>query len=212
VDRRHIIPLALLGVLTVLTALAAVWAVRSVPDVASQSVQLATAATFGDPLGSTVFSMDLTSSVSAGQGAGVISQTELIKYAGPGRLAVYKTKPSLTLVGRESRSAIAFSLAHYMAIVDGSTPWVGGGSRFTRTEPLMTFVARVQPSQTTKEAVRGKVLETATVRDGYLVDLQVNLVVPKQSLAGGRLTAGGLQREVFHLLTINGSPAPTTDS
>jgi hypothetical protein len=208
-DRRRVIPSALLGILTILTALAAVWAVRSPSITATQKVQSATAATFGTPLGSTSFSMDLTSSISASSGAGIISQVQFITFTEPDRMSVYKTTPELTLLGRESPAAIRNDLDEYVAFVGGHTPWTGQGSSFHRMESLPTFVARVKPSQFDQgQPVSGQVYESAVVRDGFLVKLQVNLIVPQQVLGGGKLTAGGLQQEVFHLLDINGSPAP----
>jgi hypothetical protein len=128
-------------------------------------------------------------------------------------MAVYKTQPKLSLLGRESKDAIRVDLLDYVAIIGGTTPWSGGGPHYDRTEPLTTFVARVNPKLGAQgRAVQGKVYETAVVHDDFLVYLEVNLDVPKQALDGGRLTAGGLQREIFQLLRINGSPAPAVGS
>jgi hypothetical protein len=213
VDRRHLIPSALLGILTVLTALAAIWAVTSPPISATHTVQSATTATFGSPPGSNAFSMDVTSSVSSGHGAGVISQVQLFRYTLPGRMSVYRTSPSVALVGRESPVDIRADFAYYLAIVSGPSTWTGHGSLFHRTEALTAFLARVKPTKSaTGPSVQGKVHETAVVRSGFLVDLEFSLVVPDQTLDGGRLSAGSLQQELYHLLRINGSPAPTANS
>src|ERR1700722_5966339 len=89
------IPPVILAILTLLTAGFAVLGFTTGPKSDELIVQNGTAATFGSPLGSNSFSLDLTSSVSSGSGSGVLSQVRLIKYRAPDHIVVYQTKPSV---------------------------------------------------------------------------------------------------------------------
>jgi hypothetical protein len=204
VNRRRFIPLALVGVLAVLTAVFAVLGFTGGPPGADLAVQNATAATFGAPLGSQSFSVQLNNTVSSGKGGGTLSQTRLINYTPPDRMVVYLVAPSKKLLGTLDRDAIERTLTQYAAVTTGSTPWIRVGSHFTRVESLQVYEARVpkQPS------LSGKVFETAVVRDGYLVDVNLHVVIPNQTTSAGRKATGGVDGESFHLLEIDGKVAP----
>jgi len=209
VTRRAKFPLYLLAILAALTAAFAALALSMAPSNSSLSVQNATAATFGYPSGTNSFSMDLTSTVSAGPGTGSISQTRLINYEPPANMVVYRTGPTLSKLGTLDQAAIDSAIAGYVAIVGGPTPWVSRGQTFNRSETLMDFVARVRPQSTAPSTTAtGTVTETAIVRDGLLVYVNLNAVVPRQKIAGGAVTTGGVEGETFRLLTISGHPAP----
>jgi hypothetical protein len=202
--RRDHIPLALVALLALLTGGFAVLAVSMAPNGASLAVQNASEATFGLPLGSHSFSLDLISTVSSGRGGGVISQERYINYMPPDRMVVYRTSPSVKLLGVLHADAIAKVLAGYAAVTAGSTPWVDHGARYTRTEELVPFSARVShiPSAV------GKVYETAIVWEGYLIYINLHVVVPSQTFTGGKSDAGGVVGETFHMLRILGTKTP----
>jgi hypothetical protein len=208
--RRNLIPLCILAALAVLTALFAVLAIGSSPDTASLAVQNATGETFGEPTGSTSFSMELVSTLSAGSTSGTLVSTRLVDYVPPDRMAVFRVKPRRLLAVLDE-SAITCALEGYTAMVSGSTPWTANGSTYTRSESLMAYAARV-PHQvgnscTGQESiVEGTVYETAVVKSGYLVGLYYKVVVPPQELKGGTPAAHGTEGESIELLQINGTP------
>ena len=206
--RRNRIPPVLLSLLALLTALFALVALHGAPPSAVLTVQNGTAETFGTPLGSQPFSMDLTISVSSGPGGGQLSQVRLVIYAPPAHMAVYQTHPTLTLLGNLRRDAIEADLASYAAVTGGATPWVRHGSRFERTESLTAFTLRVHNSS----GARGTVDETAIVRGDYLVYLHVGEVVPAQTLSTGQSITVERFAETFRLLRVDGSAAPAIGS
>jgi hypothetical protein len=206
--RHRQVPLVLVALLALLTLGFAVLALSMAPGSASLAVQNGTAETFGSPLGADPFTLNLTSSVSAGQGSGVITQVRLIEYQAPGRMVVYRTSAPKKKLGTLGAAAIDKVLSGYAAVTAGSTPWVRAGSRFTRTESLVVFSARVsqQPS------AKGTVYETAVVRAGELVLVNLRVVVPPEATTGGQSAPGGVIGETFHLLRINRSTAPSSTS
>src|SRR5580658_5395098 len=109
-DRRHLIPLTLLGVLGVLTAVFAVVGFMGAPSNADLAVDNASTATFGSPAGAQSFWVQLTNTVSSGAGGGTLSQTRLIKYAPPSQMVVYLVAPSKKLLGTLSAAGIARSV------------------------------------------------------------------------------------------------------
>jgi hypothetical protein len=173
-------------------------------------VQNATAATFGYPTGSNSFTVELTSVVSSGPGTGSISQTRVIRFTPPSRMAVYSKGPNGSRLGSLNGAAATSALGSYVAIVGGPVDWVQHGSDFTRTERLVPFAARVKPqSATLSTTATGTVYETAYVMDGLLVYLSVKLVVDRQTLANGSATTGGVESQTFHFIGIGGHAAPT---
>jgi hypothetical protein len=198
--QRSQVPLALLTVLAVLTAGFATLALLTSPRAADLTVQNGTAETYA----SSSFSLTLTSTVSSGPGSGVLSQVRLVTYKAPDHMVAYQVTPEKKLLGSLNAAAIAKVLTGYAAVTSGATPWQSDGSHFTRTESLVTFSARVshQPS------AQGKVYETAVVHSGYLVYVNLHVVVPNQTTAGGQQAPGGVVGEIFHVLKINGTPTP----
>jgi hypothetical protein len=198
-NRRHLIPQLLLAVLTVLVAVSAFIAVSEVPGSGNITVANATAATFGSPYGSVGFDMDLTSSVSSGQGSGVISQERAIQYIPPSKMIVYQVSgSSVTILGTVPATGIDGVIESYAAVTGGTATWVGHGSTYTRTEPLNTFSERVE----NKPSDRGTVYETADIRFGELVYVKVRASVPKQTLTSGARAVGGIEGETFAMLKI----------
>jgi len=199
-DRRNQIPLLLVGALGVITAAFMVLGILLVPNGEDRSVRDATSATFG----ASSFTLQLTSSVSSGPGTGTLTQVRLITYSAPYHMVVYRESPNRALLGNLNASAIDAVLAGYSAVTGGDVSWGGGSSRFTRTESLVNFTARVSHRQSAK----GKVYETAVVHNGYLVYVNLNVIVPNQAVAGGGQAPGGVVGETFRVLRINGSPSP----
>jgi hypothetical protein len=202
----------LLAALVVLAAVFAVVGARSAPNPSSLAVQNATAATFGAPLGTTSFSLHLSDSLSSGPGRPTISQTRLIAYTPPARMAVYQVGSPTRLVAVLPEQAIECALITYTANVSGSVPWQStGDSSYTRTESLAEYSSRVpyatsttcvpQPTQ-----VHGTVKETATLKAGYLTKLTLLVVVPQQTLPSGGSSFHGVEGETLTLLKINGTP------
>jgi hypothetical protein len=206
-DRRHFIPLTLLGVLGVLTAVFAVVGLLGAPSGASLTVDNASAATFGSPPGTQSFWVQLTNTVSSGTGGGTLSQTRLIKYTPPGRMVVYLVAPSKKLLGTLNAAGIARTLTQYGEVTGGTTAWTQTGTRYTRVESLPVYEARV-PMQS---SLNGKVYETAIVRDGYLVYVNLHVVIPNQTVGGGRTATGGVDGETFQLVKINRNPVPASN-
>jgi hypothetical protein len=214
VPRRNLIPFALLAVLVVLTLLFAVIGQRSSPDRASLAVQNATDATFGNPAGSTSFSMNVVNSLSASIRSRFSSQERLVVYRPPGRMTVYRrsgARPPVRIAVLGA-NAIPCVLSAYTSIVGGSTAWTATAQsdQYARVESLADYSARVphasgsicapQPS-----AVRGTVEEQAALMSGYLVGLTVIVTVPAQRLPDGRPAPHGIEAEELELLTIDGT-------
>ncbi|HEX3795395.1 MAG TPA: hypothetical protein VHV57_12940 [Acidimicrobiales bacterium] len=191
--RRNLIPQALLALLTVLTIGAVVLSVRAVPDAATEAVHSATAATFGSPAGSHSVSLTLESNVSAGQGAGTLTQILRITYVAPDTMTVYRASAPAANLGPVAASKIAGTLKGYAAVTGGPTPWTGTGSQFRRTESLAPFSLRVYQ----KKALPGTVTESVTVKDGYLVSIHFTVVVDNQNSAVG---------ETYRIISIGGKP------
>jgi hypothetical protein len=208
VQRRRATPLTLLALLALLTAAAAVLALTMAPNGATLAVQNGTAETLGSPPGATPFAVDLTSTVSAGAGAGSISQTRLIRYEPPDRMVVYRLGAQVIELGTLGPSAIRAALSGWAAIVAGPVNWVRHPLDFTRTETLVRFVTRVRPPSATPTRARGRVYEVAIVRDGLLVSLDVRIVVVRQSLGDGTVTSGGVESETFRFVQIDDEAPP----
>jgi hypothetical protein len=202
--QRSQVPSVLVTALAVLTAGFALLAIFMSPEGADVAVQNGTGETFE----ASSFSLDLTSSVSSGPGTGTLSQERLITYTAPDHMVVYRISPSRALLGTLTSKAIKAVLAGYAAVTAGSTPWVRDGTFFERTESLVQFSARVSPTVPPERAAQGKVYETAIVSGGYLVYVNLHVIVPNQTTAGGQQAPGGVVGETFHLIKINGSLAP----
>jgi hypothetical protein len=199
----------LLTVLALLTAGFAALAVSAAPPTGSVIVQNATAQTLGSPLGTTSFSLEL-STVLASAGGPAGTTVHLIEYKPPDRMTVFQVTPTEAPLGRLPPSAITCVLTSYSAIVQGTAAWQATGSTYRRTESLQTFSARVpKPNGRTCEprpsAAHGQVIEQAVVRSGYLIALRTTTVVPPQTLPGGSRATAGTQTETFVFLQINGT-------
>jgi hypothetical protein len=201
---RRFIPRIILALLTLLAAGAiAVGLHDSTPSVNSTMAN-ATAATYGAPLGVHSFSLDLTNSVSSGNGTGFISQVRRIDYSPTDGLTVFQTSPSTKVLGVLTAHNAQGVLASYAADTAGDAAWTQNGTRFTRTESLTSFSRRVHQ----QSSPHGTMYEHATVRDGVLVSLSLRAVFPRQRLASGKIAAAEIEGETFTLLKINGRTAP----
>jgi hypothetical protein len=200
----RVIPLTLLGTMTLLAGGAAVWAQLDGPDGATITVQNATAATFGQPLGSTSFTMDLASNVSAGGTKGFISSTRRVLYVSSNDMEVAQTKPVLGPPQRQSKAQTQEALRQYGAVTGGVLPWAHSGNALTRTESFTAFSARVTPGE---QVADGTVHESVVVRGGYLVLINLRVVVPRQTLSDGAVAPGGVVIQTYRFLRINGKPA-----
>jgi hypothetical protein len=176
VKRGHI-PHVILAVLTILALGAIALALSEAPNAASETVQNATSATFGSPLGSQSVSLDLLSSVSAGQGAGTLNQLLKITYVAPNSMTVYRATAPAANLGKVPIGRIIGTIEGYAAVTGGTAAWVQHGDHYTRTEALVPFYRRVFD----KTSLPGSVYESATVRNGYLVSLHFNVVVQHQT-------------------------------
>ncbi len=201
---RRLIPLSILALLSVLTAAFAVLAVTMAPRGASHAVQSAADASFG----ADSFSVELTISVSSGAGSGTLTQVRSVSYDGaaPGTIVVRNAETG-KLLGTEHGAAVTTSVQGYLALAAGSTPWVGSGSHFTRTESFAAF-AKSSPQRVTP---RGTVFETATISQGLLADITLKVVIPSQT-QGGTSTSSVVTGERLALLRINGVPVPPANS
>jgi hypothetical protein len=186
--------------LTLLAGGAAVWGQLIGPDGATIAVQNATAATYGDPTGSTSFTLDLQSCVSSNGTSGCIAQTRRITYVPPKSMVVYQTQPSRQRLGTVPPAGIAFTLAQYVRVTVGGSPWAHSGTKLTRTETLAAYSHRV----TMTKAATGKVYETATVRNGYLVSVKLKVVVHTQTLHNGQVYPGFVINQTYQIVRING--------
>jgi hypothetical protein len=211
VPRRNLIPLALLAALGLAALAFAVLGASSAPSGATLTVQNGSTRTFGTPTGSTSFTMDVVNSVSSADTSGTVSQERLVRFVPPDRMLVYQEVGSTSkLIARLSPSTIPCTLSTYTALVGGPTPWTASGSAFVRTETLQDFAARVPAATATTCApqptpVQGKVHETASVREGYLVGVHLTVVVPAQRLANGARTTHGVENQALVMVEINGT-------
>ena len=212
VPRRNLIPFALLAALVVLALLFAVLGQTSSPSRGSIAVQNAAGATFGDPTGSTSFSMNVANSLAPTLHSSAITQERLVVYSAPTRLTVYQrtaTRPPvrIAVLGAD---AIPCVLSAYASMVGGSTAWNGNGDSYTRVESLADYSARVPHSSGSTcapqpSAVHGTVAEQAILRSGYLVDVTIIVSVPAQRLPDGQPATYGVEGERLQLLTIGGA-------
>jgi hypothetical protein len=213
VPRRNLIPFALLGVLVVLALVFAVIGQTSSPSRSSIAVQNAISATFGDPAGSTSFSMNVADSLAPTLHSSAISQERLVVYAAPSRLTVYQraaTGPPVRIAVLGA-NAIPCVVRAYTSIVGGGTSWNVNGDSYTRVESLADYSARVPHSSGSTcapqpSAVHGTVAERAILKSGYLVEVTLIVSVPAQRLADGRPATHGVEGERLQLLTIGGTP------
>ena len=207
--RRNLVPPVLLAVLTLLAAGFAALAVSAAPPTGSVIVQNATARSLGSPVGSTSFSLELSTTLAAAGGA-TGTTVHLIDYSPPDRMTVYEVAPASARLGQLSASGIDCVLTSYAAIVEGATAWNATGSTYSRTESLAEFSARVPvPNGRTcvprQSSAHGQVAERAVIRSGYLIALRTTTVVPRQTLPGGSPATAGTQTETFVFLAINGT-------
>lgn len=213
--RRNLVPLLVLAVLTVLTAVFAVVGAASAPTATTIEVQNATAKTFGAPIGSTSWITDLLTSLSVGGGAGNgTTQERIIDYIAPNRMVVYNVGTTTKLAGVLHQPAVACVLSSYSATLQGQASWNEKGETYTRTESLADYSARVPRAGATTcgpvaSTAQGQVHETAIIRSGYLVASRVQVVVPNQTLTGGRPATHGVQGETLVFIEIGGVPVKT---
>ena len=78
----------------------------------------------------------------------------------------------------------------------------------------MDYSARVpRASGTTCQPVptpvHGTVDEQAVVRAGYLITVQLRIIVPPQTLANGTEAAHGIEGEILHMVQIGGKATRT---
>jgi hypothetical protein len=205
--RRNLIPLALLAVLTVGAAVFAVIGFAGAPSATTISVQNATAATFGSPTGSTSFLMDLVSTLSSGPQSQTLSQEHLVDFIAPDlmRVAPVGTRSKTVVVLHDP--AVSCALSAYSAMLAGSASWAQKHDTYTRTETVAAYSARVpravgsacEPQPVTAS---GQVYETAIIHSGYLVAARVRIVVPPQTLSGGRTAAHGVETQTMVFIEI----------
>jgi hypothetical protein len=191
---RNLVPLLLLAVLAVLTAVFAVIGAASAPTSTTIQVQNAADKTFGTPTGANSWIMELGISQTVGGGSGNGStQLRVIRYIAPTRMVVYDVVGNTLRVAAELRpSAISCVLRSYAAMLQGQGSWKQKGEKYTRTESLADYSARVPSGNgTTCEAVastaQGQVHEIAVLRSDYLVAAQAQVVVPTRGTQGETL-------------------------
>lgn len=210
--RRNLVPFVLLALLVVLALVFAAIGLRSSPNRASLTVQNATSATFGDPPGSSSFSMIRIDSLAPTARSARIRQERLITYHASSHLTVSQRQGStMVRIAVLAPAAVPCIVSTYTGIVGGSTAWNASGNTYTRVESLADFSARVPDSSApdcapVPSAVRGTVAERAILRSGYLVDLTLVVNVPSQRTASGRPAAHGVEGERLELQSIGGTP------
>jgi hypothetical protein len=204
VNIRKRIPELLLTVMGLLAAGFAVLAVSEVPNSADVTVHNATLQSYS----SNSFTLDLIFTVSAGTGSGVLKQVREVVYRSPTYMQVSQISPTAKTYGQIQLNKVAGELKDYESVTAGKVSWVQHGSVFTRTEPLTSYINRTEPSQVSKgvSTVSGVAHETAIIHNGYLISVDVNAIVPNQTLAGGQQAAGARIGEVYQLVTVNGGP------
>ncbi len=210
--RRNLTPLVLVAALAVLALVFALVGVSSAPGTATLAVQSATGESFGAPPGTTSFSMSLVDSIAPASGTASISQTRLITYAPPGRMAVYQVGSTTRLIAVLGEEGSQCALIAYTSIVGGPVAWnARGAGTYARTESLADYSGRVPYAtgttcSTRPSTVRGTVDEVADVVSGYLVSVRLTVVVPPQRLANGSAATHGVEGEALNLLKIDGRP------
>ena len=208
--RRNLVPLVLLAVLAVLTAVFAVIGAAAAPTSTTIQVQNGAEKTFGTPTGANSWIMELITSVNVGVGTANGTTQRIIDYAAPDRMVVYDVSGnSAKLAGVLRQPAISCVLSSYSAMLEGGGSWTQvqwkqKGQKFTRTESLADYSARVpRANGATCEAVPstqpGQVHETAVIRSDYLVASQAQVVVP----------AHGTQSETLAFVRIGNVPVRT---
>ena len=185
--RRNLIPLALLAVLAVLTAVFAVVGASSAPTATNIEVQNATDKTLGTPTGANSWIMELVTSEQVGPGSGSgTAQQRIVRYVVPDRMTVYDLSGGTAQFAGVVRQP-ACVLSFYAAMLQGNASWhEHNGGTYTRTESLADYTARVpvpgptgtSTCQPVPTNVQGQVLQTATVRSGYLVAFSAQVTVP----------------------------------
>ena len=213
--RRNLVPLLVLALLGVLTAVFAVVGAASAPTATTIAIHDATEKTFGAPTGSTSWVTDLLTTLSVGGGVGNgTTQQRIIDYIVPDRMVVYDVGTTTKLAGVLHEPAVSCVLRSYSAMLGGQASWNQKGERYTRTESLADYSARVPRTGATTcgtvaSTAQGQVHELAIIRSGYLVAVRVQLVVPSQTLAGGRPATHGVQDETLVFIEIGGVPVRT---
>jgi hypothetical protein len=216
--RRNLVPLVLVAVLALLALVFALVGTSSAPSSSTLVVQNATGETFGAPPGTTSFSMRMVDSIAPVAGSASISQTRLIAYAPPGRTAVYEVGSTTKLIALLGEQGSQCALSAYTSIVGGPVAWnAKGAGSYTRTESLADYSGRVPYATGTTcsprpSTVHGTVAEVADVESGYLVGLQLSVVVPPQRLPNGTAAAHGVEGETLNLLKIDGRPTSARGS
>ncbi|HVT41895.1 MAG TPA: hypothetical protein VHD39_02840 [Acidimicrobiales bacterium] len=207
-SRRSFVPLVLLALLGVLALVFAYLGASAAPSGATLTVQSASVKTFGDPVGSNRFTLDLVATVQAGAGGRSLNNARQVAYAPPHHMAV-------SLVGNPNQAvlltptAITCALKTYTSLVGGTTPWTPSGTIYVRTETLAQYSSRVpavtgsvcEPRPST---VQGTVHERVSVRSGYLVGMRLQIVVPQQKQSDGSPATAGNEQEAIILTQING--------
>jgi hypothetical protein len=204
-EGRRLVPAILLGLMTLLAGGAVVLGLRNSPTTASVAVDNATVQTYGAPLGSVSFTLDITVNVSALGTKGVISQVRRVVYGPPSHMVVYQTVPTVRRLGTIPDDGIKEAIGEYARASNGPTAWTHHGDLLRRTETLAEFTKRVTPG---KPLPRGTVYETAEVRHGYLVLFTVRAVVPRQQVQGGGTASGGVINESYRILSVGGKAIP----
>ena len=191
--------------MTLLAAGFAVLAVSEVPNSADVAVHDATLQSYT----SNSFTLDLIFTVSAGTGtrraqAGAADSST----APPPTCWSRKLARRAKTYGQIELRKVAGELKNYESVTGGSVNWVQHGSVFTRTESLTAYLKRTEPSKVTKgvATVSGVAHETAIISNGYLISVDVNAIVPNQSLANGQQAAGAKIGEDYQLVKVNGGP------
>jgi hypothetical protein len=213
--RRNLIPLVLLAVLGVLTAVFAVVGAASAPTATTIEVQNAAEKTFGSPTGSASWIMDLLTTLHVGGGSGRgLTQERIVDYIAPNRMVVYNVGTTTKLAGVLHQPAVSCVLSSYAAMLQGQASWHQKGETYTRTESLADYSGRVPHTGGTScgavtSSAQGQVHETAVIRSDYLIAARIQVVVPSQTLAGGRTSTHGNQGETLVFIEIGGVPVRT---
>lgn len=198
--------MTLLGLMTALAGGAVAWGLLASPTTASIAVANATTQTYGAPLGSVSFTLDITVNVSALGTKGVISQVRRVVFSPPSHMVVYQTVPSAKRLGTIPGDGIRVAIDEYARASAGAATWTHHGTVLRRTETLADFTRRVTPG---KPLPRGTVYETADVRNGYLVLFAVRAVVPRQQVQGGGTASGGVIDESYRIVSDDGKAMAT---
>jgi len=202
---RRLVPVTLLGLMTLLAAGAVAWGLKASPTTASVAVDNATVQTYGAPLGSVPFTLEITVNVSALGTPGVISQVRRVVFSPPSHMVVYQTAPIAKNLGMQSENHLRDALRQY-AVQSAGSGWTHDGVGLWRTESLADYTKRVTPG---RPLPKGRVYETAEVRNGYLVLFTVRAVVPRQQVQSGGTASGGVTEESYRVVSDNGKVLPS---